>query len=548
MRKCGTGCCSSQLSADTIIGEDCQGNVIYAGNAIATCSDLSSLGASDTYVTGASFNGTTNTVTLTRNNGLPEITFDLSLLANSDTHVTGASFDNTTGVLTISRNNSLPDITVSLSSLSGTDTNDYVNSATLSGNTLVLGRTGGLPDLSVDLSSVSGGADNYVDSAALSGNTLVLGRTGGLPNLTVDLSSLGGGGTDTNDYVNSATLSGNTLVLGRTGSLTDLSVDLSSLSGGGGSTGLTSVSTNQTIHGDGTSGAPLGVQLSNAGGNQLSIYTDGLYYGVTPQQPDFYFSPTGSPTGDGTMANPYRNPEDIYGQLQTGKAYTFHFQTGGVYEFLTSKKFTAYKLIIKPYGTDWDTALAGSGGLAEWLLAQTNATFTKPILEFKPDSTHTSIGTTYTDLQTIVAETKSAEIEFIGMDIRGLSHHIPGTTTPYPDNPLINAYLIGFNSLTFAGTDVQVSDYHFSAINDNVTYYHGKLSRSIIGTGAGFISVDSRKIFNIDVTASEPSTSGQALGNYQYTTNFSDTNEIKTFVVGITGMVSGNVASTHSLI
>lgn len=77
MQKCGEYI-ATKLTADTVIAEDCRGNAIYAGNAIATCEDLATGGGADNYVDGATLSG--NNLVISRTGTLPDIVVDLSAL------------------------------------------------------------------------------------------------------------------------------------------------------------------------------------------------------------------------------------------------------------------------------------------------------------------------------------------------------------------------------------------------------------------------------------------------------------------------------------
>lgn len=69
---------------------------ITDGDTLLSTVDLSALDTVDNYVTGASFDGGTNTLTITRNNGLPDITVDLSSLSIDDNFLTTVVYDEVT--------------------------------------------------------------------------------------------------------------------------------------------------------------------------------------------------------------------------------------------------------------------------------------------------------------------------------------------------------------------------------------------------------------------------------------------------------------------
>ena len=99
----------------------------------------------------------------------------------ADKYVMGASFSGTT--LTLTRSGGLPDINIDLGTLSdGVVTNAYMTT-----DSLVLDRSGGLPSLTVDLSQFIDPPDGVITELDLLGTTLVAQRSAGLPNLTADL-------------------------------------------------------------------------------------------------------------------------------------------------------------------------------------------------------------------------------------------------------------------------------------------------------------------------------------------------------------------------
>mgnify|MGYP003149874655 CR=1 FL=1 len=175
--------------------------------------DLSSLVTPpgiDTFVTAAALNGTV--LEIDRNQGQPQITVDLASI-NVDLFVTSGSYDVSTSTITLTRNNG-----VTLDITGVTDT--YATGLTLNGNILELSRNQGLSTLTADLSAFA--ANTFVTSGAYDGatNTITLTRNDGG---TVDVTGIA------DSYVTGAVLNGSTLELARNEGLPTLSVDLSSL-------------------------------------------------------------------------------------------------------------------------------------------------------------------------------------------------------------------------------------------------------------------------------------------------------------------------------
>lgn len=77
---------------------------ITDGDTLLSTVDLSALDTVDNYVTGASFDGGTNTLTITRNNGLPDITVDLSSLSVPDVYLETATYDSVTNNIVLTLN------------------------------------------------------------------------------------------------------------------------------------------------------------------------------------------------------------------------------------------------------------------------------------------------------------------------------------------------------------------------------------------------------------------------------------------------------------
>ena len=99
----------------------------------------------NTFVTGGTYNESTDTITLDRNDAL---TVDITGV--TDTFTTGGTYDNGTSLITFTKNNGTT-YSVDLSSIDVNDT--FITGSTLSGNTLVLSRNDSV-DITTDLSSI----------------------------------------------------------------------------------------------------------------------------------------------------------------------------------------------------------------------------------------------------------------------------------------------------------------------------------------------------------------------------------------------------------
>jgi len=175
--------------------------------------DLSSLVTPpgiDTFVTAAALNGTV--LEIDRNQGQPQITVDLASI-NVDLFVTSGSYDVSTSTITLVRNNG---VTLDITGV----TDSYATGLTLNGNILELSRNQGLSTLTADLSAFA--ANTFVTSGAYDDatNTITLTRNDGG---TVDVTGIA------DSYLTGAVLNGSTLELARNEGLPTLSVDLSSL-------------------------------------------------------------------------------------------------------------------------------------------------------------------------------------------------------------------------------------------------------------------------------------------------------------------------------
>ncbi len=155
-----------------------------------TLADISSIQGVDSYVTGGTYNQSTDTITLTLNEGKPNVditgvtdyfttgatlngsiayfdrndslsayTLDLStFVSTADTFVTAFTYDNA-NTFTISRNQGLPDLTATINAVTGLTVNGTLTANTINGGTLLSGGT--------DLLNIFSQTDIYV-----TGNTL----------------------------------------------------------------------------------------------------------------------------------------------------------------------------------------------------------------------------------------------------------------------------------------------------------------------------------------------------------------------------------------
>jgi len=160
-------------------------------------------------VTGQTFNAATY---LSGNTNL------ITIIDARDNYVTGGTFDNSSDIITLNRRDG--------SNVSITGVTDFfVTGVTFSNDTITLGRNDG-----VQLSA-TGITDNFTTGGTLVGSVVYFDRNDALSAYTVDLSAL-----DVNDtFVTGATIStGNTLTLTRNDAV-EIDVDLSSIGFSGGS-------------------------------------------------------------------------------------------------------------------------------------------------------------------------------------------------------------------------------------------------------------------------------------------------------------------------
>jgi hypothetical protein len=108
-----------------------------------------------------------------------------TLVSSLDTYVTGATYDQATDTLTLSFNQGKPDINVT------GITDYYVTGATLIGSTVYFNRNDTLSAFTLDLSSLDVN-DTYVSGMTYSPSQLTLSRTEGEPDLTVIIDTFTG--------------------------------------------------------------------------------------------------------------------------------------------------------------------------------------------------------------------------------------------------------------------------------------------------------------------------------------------------------------------
>jgi hypothetical protein len=169
----------------------------------------------DIFITGGTFNSNTDTLTLGRSSGS-----SITITGFTDTFVTGATFSGTS--LIISRNESQPNITATIStvSLSGAlasvsfniATTGSISASTFSGGTFI-GNGSGL----------TGITDFYVTGGTFSGGTLTLNRQNGSLIVT--------GFTSTDTFTTAFTYSNNVFTINRNQSLPALTATINSVTG-----------------------------------------------------------------------------------------------------------------------------------------------------------------------------------------------------------------------------------------------------------------------------------------------------------------------------
>lgn len=214
--------------------------------------DISSIQGVDSYVTGGTYNQSTDTITLTLNEGKPNVnitgvtdyfttgatlvgsvayfdrndtlsafTLDLStFISTGDTYVTAYTYDNA-NTFTISRNQGLPDLTATINTVTGLTVSGTLTANTINGGTILSGGT--------NLTDIFSQTDYYTTGATLIGNTAYFDRNDTLSAYTLDLSSL-----DINDtFVTGVTWNSgtNTLTVSRNEGEPDINVPINSFSG-----------------------------------------------------------------------------------------------------------------------------------------------------------------------------------------------------------------------------------------------------------------------------------------------------------------------------
>jgi hypothetical protein len=124
--------------------------------------DLSSPPDTNTFVTGGTYNPSTDTITLTRNDSV-----QINITGVTDTFTTGGTYDNGTKLITFVKNDGT-NYTVNLSTI---DTNDtFTTGFTYNdANTFTISRNGGLSDLTTSINNVTGFTIN--GDLTISGNT-----------------------------------------------------------------------------------------------------------------------------------------------------------------------------------------------------------------------------------------------------------------------------------------------------------------------------------------------------------------------------------------
>ena len=181
--------------------------------------------AIDNYVTGGTFNNISETLTLSRKDGvslsitgftdfyttggtlindtiyfdrtdtLSAYTINLSGIVLTDTYVTGGTFDTLTRILTLTKNDN---VNISISGFSDT----FTTGATYTGGYVYFDRNDVLSAYTLDLTAISGDSNTFVTGGTLSGNTLVLERNDNAQ-VNIDLTDIrfsGGSGNCITDF------------------------------------------------------------------------------------------------------------------------------------------------------------------------------------------------------------------------------------------------------------------------------------------------------------------------------------------------------------
>jgi len=123
----------------------------------------------------------TNTTVSTSTDATGKVTYTVNATQSPDSYVTGVTIDNSTGVVTLTRNNGLPNLT----------SNIVPNPVVVEGSNVTVTPTTGANGVITYTVSASGGAtpvDSYVTGVTISPTGLVtLTRNNGLPNLTAQI-------------------------------------------------------------------------------------------------------------------------------------------------------------------------------------------------------------------------------------------------------------------------------------------------------------------------------------------------------------------------
>ena len=123
----------------------------------------------------------TNTTVSTSTDATGKVTYTVNATQGTDSYVTGITIDNSTGVVTLTRNNGLPNLTANI----------VPNPVVVAGSNVTVTPTTGANGVITYTVAASGGAtpvDSYVTDITISPAGLVtLTRNNGLPNLTAQI-------------------------------------------------------------------------------------------------------------------------------------------------------------------------------------------------------------------------------------------------------------------------------------------------------------------------------------------------------------------------
>lgn len=123
----------------------------------------------------------TNTTVSTSTDATGKVTYTVNATQGTDSYVTGITIDNSTGVVTLTRNNGLPNLTANI----------VPNPVVVAGSNVTVTPTTGANGVITYTVAASGGAtpvDSYVTGITISPAGLVtLTRNNGLPNLTAQI-------------------------------------------------------------------------------------------------------------------------------------------------------------------------------------------------------------------------------------------------------------------------------------------------------------------------------------------------------------------------